>query len=64
MFIMCPSDYLLCHDDQLEARRFAYIYYLSPDWEEKDGGDLQLFNCQEIKQQSTNGTVIKISLKI
>ena len=33
------KDVLLCHDDELEGRRIAYIYYLvPPDWEEKDGG--------------------------
>ena len=33
------KDVLLCHDDELEGRRIAYIYYLVPlDWEEKDGG--------------------------
>uniref|UniRef100_A0A1X7URD1 Prolyl 3,4-dihydroxylase TPA1/OFD1 N-terminal domain-containing protein n=1 Tax=Amphimedon queenslandica TaxID=400682 RepID=A0A1X7URD1_AMPQE len=29
---------LLCHDDELEGRRIAYIYYLvDPSWEKKDG---------------------------
>lgn len=42
------QDYLLCHDDDIhgtvEGRRIAYIYYLVPhDWEEKDGGALDLF---------------------
>jgi len=32
-------DYLLCHDDELEGRKIAYIYYLS-DLEEEDGGAL------------------------
>ena len=33
------QDVLLCHDDELEGRRIAYIYYLvPPDWEKKDGG--------------------------
>ena len=36
---MILKDVLLCHDDELEGRRIAYIYYLVPaDWEEKDGG--------------------------
>ncbi|KAG8200576.1 hypothetical protein JTE90_000647 [Oedothorax gibbosus] len=38
------TDHLLCHDDELEGRRIAYIYYLVPEWEEKDGGTLDLFN--------------------
>lgn len=36
------TDYLLCHDDQLEGRALAFIYYLS-DFEEADGGSLNLF---------------------
>ena len=38
------TDVLLCHDDELEGRRIAYIYYLvSPTWCEADGGALDLF---------------------
>jgi Rps23 Pro-64 3,4-dihydroxylase Tpa1-like proline 4-hydroxylase len=30
---------LLCHDDELEGRRIAYILYLVPeDWNQEDGG--------------------------
>eukprot|EP01083_Nonionella_stella_P241903 844271_1 len=37
---------LLCHDDQLESRRVAYIVYLAPPgWEAKDGGALDLFSA-------------------
>lgn len=38
-------DYLLCHDDELERRRIAFIIYLVPhDWDiKKDGGALDLF---------------------
>ncbi len=31
-------DVLLCHDDQLEGRRIAFIYYLVPEWSKEDGG--------------------------
>ena len=48
-------DYLLCHDDQLEGRRFAYILYLTPDWEESDGGSLQLFNSKETLSITSKG---------
>lgn len=38
------TDVLLCHDDELEGRRIAYIFYLvPPDWEADDGGTLDLF---------------------
>lgn len=36
------TDYLLCHDDQLEDRKIAYILYLSEDFKEEDGGALAL----------------------
>jgi Rps23 Pro-64 3,4-dihydroxylase Tpa1-like proline 4-hydroxylase len=42
-------DTLLCHDDDLEERRIAFIYYLTPDgddgWTAEDGGQLDLFDC-------------------
>ena len=44
----CTTDYLLCHDDELEGRRVAFIMYLVPeDWEENDGGLLELFDTGE-----------------
>ncbi|ESO92501.1 hypothetical protein LOTGIDRAFT_120424, partial [Lottia gigantea] len=40
------TDILLCHDDELEKRRFAYIYYVVPStWSEEDGGHLDLFSA-------------------
>lgn len=37
---------LLCHDDELEGRRIAFIFYMVPkDWSEEDGGSLDLFEC-------------------
>lgn len=46
LFGSCYEDthYLLCHDDQLEDRKIAYILYLSEDFEEKDGGALALLS--------------------
>lgn len=45
--ISCSSytltDHLLCHDDELEGRRIAYVFYLVPEWFEEDGGNLDLF---------------------
>lgn len=39
------TDYLLCHDDELEGRRIAFIWYLVPkSWREEDGGALELFD--------------------
>ncbi|MEK6825899.1 MAG: 2OG-Fe(II) oxygenase family protein [Nanoarchaeota archaeon] len=38
------TDFLLCHDDQLQGRKIAYIYYLSQDFREYDGGALFLLS--------------------
>ncbi|ESN91312.1 hypothetical protein HELRODRAFT_96204 [Helobdella robusta] len=39
------SDVLLCHDDELDSRRIAFVWYLvDPSWSQSDGGELQLFN--------------------
>ncbi|MDO8642452.1 MAG: 2OG-Fe(II) oxygenase family protein [Candidatus Woesearchaeota archaeon] len=39
------TDFLLCHDDQLEGRKIAFLFYLS-NLKEKDGGSLNLFNSK------------------
>lgn len=43
-----PGSYLLCHDDDLAARRIAFILYLVPeDWDAaRDGGTLDLFESE------------------
>ncbi|CAJ1049160.1 prolyl 3-hydroxylase OGFOD1 [Xyrichtys novacula] len=37
------TDVLLCHDDELEGRRIAFILYLVPPWQSSDGGTLDLY---------------------
>uniref|UniRef100_A0A8C5C6H3 Prolyl 3-hydroxylase OGFOD1 n=1 Tax=Gadus morhua TaxID=8049 RepID=A0A8C5C6H3_GADMO len=37
------TDILLCHDDELEGRRVAFILYLVPPWQSSDGGTLDLY---------------------
>uniref|UniRef100_A0A1A7XPX2 Prolyl 3-hydroxylase OGFOD1 n=1 Tax=Iconisemion striatum TaxID=60296 RepID=A0A1A7XPX2_9TELE len=37
------TDILLCHDDELEGRRVAFILYLVPPWQRSDGGTLDLY---------------------
>ena len=32
------TDALLCHDDELEGRRIAFILYLVPPWDVSLGG--------------------------
>lgn len=40
--------HLLCHDDELEGRRIAYImYFVDKEWKKEDGGCLELFNVDE-----------------
>ncbi|XP_071485533.1 prolyl 3-hydroxylase OGFOD1-like [Diadema antillarum] len=41
------TDVLLCHDDELDGRRIAFILYLVPPWQEADGGLLDLFDMDE-----------------
>ncbi|XP_044290039.1 prolyl 3-hydroxylase OGFOD1 isoform X2 [Varanus komodoensis] len=41
------TDNLLCHDDELEGRRIAFILYLVPPWDENDGGTLDLFSTND-----------------
>uniref|UniRef100_A0A673IZQ3 Prolyl 3-hydroxylase OGFOD1-like n=1 Tax=Sinocyclocheilus rhinocerous TaxID=307959 RepID=A0A673IZQ3_9TELE len=47
------TDVLLCHDDELEGRRVAFILYLVPPWEVKDGGTLDLFSTDGVNQITT-----------
>eukprot|EP01137_Pigoraptor_chileana_P036570 Opistho-2@32411 len=45
------TDNLLCHDDELEGRRIAYILYLvPPDWTAAKGGCLDLFSVDSSGQ--------------
>ncbi|XP_014774688.1 prolyl 3-hydroxylase OGFOD1 [Octopus bimaculoides] len=44
------TDVLLCHDDELEGRRIAFILYLVPPWGPTDGGTLDLFTTNEVCQ--------------
>lgn len=42
LFLTSFLDSLLCHDDELDDRRVAFVLYLSENWEAKDGGTLDL----------------------
>ncbi|MBI4919561.1 2OG-Fe(II) oxygenase [archaeon] len=50
------TDYLLCHDDELEGRKIAFLFYFS-DFEENEGGSLNLFD-------SKKGKPVKVVKKI
>ncbi|XP_029354031.1 prolyl 3-hydroxylase OGFOD1 isoform X3 [Echeneis naucrates] len=41
------TDILLCHDDELEGRRVAFILYLVPPWQSSDGGTLDLYTTDD-----------------
>ncbi|KAM4630071.1 prolyl 3-hydroxylase OGFOD1 isoform 2-T2 [Polymixia lowei] len=47
------TDVLLCHDDELEGRRIAFILYLVPPWQSSDGGTLDLYTTDESKRRSS-----------
>jgi len=64
------TDYLLCHDDDIHddqmenGRRIAFIYYLVPsEWNDSDGGLLDLFNVNGIYKYVFNLLVMKLYLK-
>ncbi len=42
--VYAPTHFLLCHDDRLEGRKVAFIFYLDAC---KEGGALQLFSVKE-----------------
>lgn len=44
------TDYLLCHDDQLDKRKIAFLIYLS-DMKTSEGGNLALFSQKKGKPE-------------
>jgi Rps23 Pro-64 3,4-dihydroxylase Tpa1-like proline 4-hydroxylase len=48
--------YLLCHDDQVQGRKLAFIINLSKDWKKEDGGSLDLF---DVDQDGFPKTIVK-----
>ena len=51
------TDYLLCHDDQLENRKVAFFYYLS-NLELENGGALSLFSSSHGKPDKVDCEII------
>jgi Rps23 Pro-64 3,4-dihydroxylase Tpa1-like proline 4-hydroxylase len=47
--LLMDTHYLLCHDDQVQGRKVAFILNLSKDWVEHYGGALELFESEEGK---------------
>lgn len=44
MLLIIILDYLLCHDDRVDDRCVAFIYYLNYDWLDEWGGTLDIFS--------------------
>ncbi|CAJ0589232.1 unnamed protein product, partial [Cylicocyclus nassatus] len=48
------TDCLLTHSDQVEHRRFAFVYYFTEDpWEESFGGQTNIYNSNEKDDPTT-----------
>ncbi len=47
--LLKSTHYLLPHDDKIEKRKIAFILYLCEDFNQKDGGTLDLFSTQDSK---------------
>ena len=47
------ADTLLCHDDELDTRRIAFVLYLVPPWQADDGGSLDMFDMDGTSRPST-----------
>ena len=52
------TDFLLCHDDQLETRKIAFIYYLT-DLDESEGGGLTLYYSAQGKPLANKSITIQ-----
>jgi len=52
MCCLCFEDILLCHDDELDTRRVAFAWYLTPSWSKGDGGLLDLFDMDGLYASS------------
>jgi len=52
------TNYLLPHDDRLENRSLAFLYYLS-GLEKKDGGSLALYDTKKISGKETPNKIVK-----
>jgi len=42
------GDYLLCHDDRVDDRSVAFIYYLNYDWLPEWGGTLDVYSVDDM----------------
>ena len=65
-FIYSNTDYLLPHDDKLEKRKIAYVLNLSTNFNNNDGGELELFNknkvIKKIKPEFNTLTIFKVEI--
>lgn len=52
------TNYLLCHDDMVQNRKFAFIFNLSKNWTKEDGGKLELFSSKNKEPQEIEKSII------
>ena len=53
--------HLLCHDDVIGTRKVSYILYLTDpheSWTDSDGGQLELYGSEELKQDDGSITLV------
>ncbi len=55
------TDFLLCHDDQLEGRKIAFFYYLA-SLAKNDGGGLNLFATETTEKDLPAPTIISTTI--
>jgi len=60
---MC-IDFLLCHDDELDSRRIAFMLYLTKDWKETYGGGLDIYTATGTTLSSAHFILSKITVEI
>ena len=56
--LLQQTHYLLCHDDQVDERSIAFIFNLSRDFTQQDGGALELFDHNDSQEPTICSKVI------
>ncbi|KAK6025582.1 hypothetical protein OSTOST_08513 [Ostertagia ostertagi] len=55
------TDCLLPHSDQVENRRFAFVFYLTSEWCDNYGGQTNIYNCDDNCDPTTVYNSLSIS---
>lgn len=51
------TNYLLCHDDRVLGRQFAFIFNFNKNWNKENGGEFEIFNSDS--NNNVNAEIIK-----